>query len=98
MRSKILVFLTLTLGLSACVHKQLPERCYEKPASGQGKAAHKRFYYDSGARVCKPFIWGGQNGNVPFETLEACKNSCNAPGPDKAATFKKPAPSGNTEK
>jgi hypothetical protein len=98
MRARILLFPALALALGACTLKQLPERCYEEPASGRGKAAHKRFYYDTGAQVCKPFIWGGQNGNVPFDSLEGCKNSCNAPGPEQAATFKKATPSGDTEK
>jgi hypothetical protein len=98
MRSKTLLLLTAALALNACAQKELPKPCYEKPASGQCKAAHKRFYYDPGARVCKPFIWGGCNGRVPFETLEACKDTCNAPGPEEAATFKKPAPSTPTEK
>lgn len=97
MRSKTLLFLTATLALSACAQKELPEPCYEKPASGQCKAAHKRFYYDERARACKPFIWGGCDGKVPFESLDACKDTCNAPGPEEAPTFKQPAPSRETE-
>lgn len=98
MRSETLLLLTAVLALSACAQKkQLPEPCYEKPASGQCKASHKRFYYDERARACKPFIWGGCDGKVPFESLDACKDTCNAPGPEEAPTFKQPAPSRETE-
>ena len=39
-----------------------------------------------GARIesesCQEFTWGGCQGSVPFETMEACMASCYAPAPD----------------
>lgn len=98
MRSKTLLLLTLFPPvLVSCAQKELPPACYEKPASGQCKAAHERFYYDTGARRCKPFIWGGCDGNVPFETLKECTNSCDATGPDESSGMKKAVPARDTE-
>jgi hypothetical protein len=70
------VILLAMAGLVGCAHGDLPDACYAKPASGDCKAAHKRFYFDSDGGRCKAFIWGGCGGNVPFETLEQCRNTC----------------------
>lgn len=88
-----LILLALPL-LAACGHRSLPDACYEKPASGQCRASHTRYYLDStnGRNgICKPFIWGGCGGNVPFETLEECRRTCNAPGPEGPVSGKQPA-------
>ena len=97
MRPQALPVILLAVALGACAHGGLPDACYEKPASGRGKVAHKRFYYDPDTRTCKPFIWGGRNGTVPFETLEACSKTCNAPGPDEASGARKAVPADTTE-
>lgn len=46
------------------------------------RAAHTRFYFDEQTQSCKPFIWGGCQGVVPFDTLEACRALC----PDSTPT------------
>jgi Kunitz/Bovine pancreatic trypsin inhibitor domain len=52
--------------------------CLLKPDAGFCLAAFKRYYYDPAEKKCKEFMWGGCEGVVPFETLEACKDcECN---------------------
>lgn len=38
--------------------------------------AIKRYYYDAETKTCKEFFYGGCQGVVPFETLEACRKGC----------------------
>lgn len=51
-------------------------RCNEKPDPGMCRAYMPRYYYDSTEKKCKEFIYGGCQGNVPFETLEECQRAC----------------------
>lgn len=39
----------------------------------------ERYYFDSASGTCKAFSWGGCDGSVPFDTLEACRKSCELP-------------------
>lgn len=47
--------------------------CQLEPDGGPCNAAFPRYYFDRETQECKEFIWGGCNGTVPFETMEACK-------------------------
>lgn len=51
-------------------------RCELAPQAGPCKASIERYYYDSSAQECRPFIWGGCDGVVPFDTLAACESAC----------------------
>jgi hypothetical protein len=53
--------------------------CLAKPDRGPCKALMERYYFDSERGVCRPFVWGGCQGTVPFETLEACNKACVMP-------------------
>lgn len=71
--------LVLAILLSGCEPDKpdpLPTRCYLKPEIGPCEAAIPRYYYDQKDGECKEFIWGGCQGVVPFETMEACQKSC----------------------
>lgn len=68
--------IALALSLAGCQSASLPEPCYQKPDSGMCRAAFERFYFDADSAQCRPFIWGGCDGSVPFETLEDCQQSC----------------------
>jgi len=46
--------------------------CDLGPNSGACEAAITRYYFDTEAKDCKEFIWGGCEGTVPFETMEEC--------------------------
>ncbi|KPM32627.1 Proteinase inhibitor I2, Kunitz metazoa [Croceitalea dokdonensis DOKDO 023] len=48
--------------------------CDLEPDGGLCNAAIPKYYYDKETQSCKEFIWGGCNGVVPFDTLEACLN------------------------
>lgn len=60
--------------LSGCYDD--PGGCAERPAAGSCDAAIPMFYFDGGEGRCLEFTWGGCGGNVPFETLEACRATC----------------------
>lgn len=54
-------------------------KCILKPETGPCKALFKRYYFNPKHGECASFIWGGCGGVVPFETLEECKKTCEAP-------------------
>lgn len=69
--------LGLMLLLGACEYFDLPSpRCALEPETGPCDAAFPRYYYDKAEGTCKQFTWGGCEGTVPFETLEACQEAC----------------------
>jgi hypothetical protein len=71
------VIVALPLLLGQCHEDGVPSnRCQLEPDPGLCKAYIERYYYDSGAKKCKAFIWGGCQGVVPFETLAECENGC----------------------
>lgn len=54
--------------------------CLAKPDPGPCRAAKPAYYYDYKTDSCQRFIWGGCQGNVPFETLEQCLRLCKGGG------------------
>ena len=100
MRTLLLPLITATILLAGCQNNQepgtttLPDACQQPPESGMCKAAFQRYYYDADTGSCQAFIWGGCKGSVPFETLDACTQACNAsgsPAPAKGAPASTPA-------
>lgn len=55
---------------------ELSEKCKMKHDPGPCKGAFTRYYYDQKESKCMSFIYGGCQGNVPFETLEDCQAAC----------------------
>ena len=49
-----------------------PDQCSEKPEPGPCEAYIPAYYFDAEKGKCQEFIYGGCDGNVPYETLEAC--------------------------
>ena len=68
----LLCFTALTFGACKKSTTSCPT-CNQTPDSGLCEAAFERYYFDQKEQRCKSFIWGGCEGNVPFETLEACE-------------------------
>lgn len=69
--------LATVLQLPACSSgPSLPAACEQPPESGRCRASHTRWWFDERGGTCKAFIWGGCDGSVPFETLEACQSQC----------------------
>lgn len=79
------------LLMAGCQSHPLPDRCYQKPSSGSCRASLTRYYFDQGSHECKPFIWGGCGGKVPFNSLDECMHTCKAPASDNASSAKRPA-------
>jgi hypothetical protein len=50
--------------------------CLAKPDPGPCRGSKPAYYYDYASDSCRQFLWGGCEGRVPFETLEACRNRC----------------------
>lgn len=76
--------LTLVLAAaSACISVTAktpsiaePSRCNMKPERGPCKAAIPIYFFDHEAQDCKVFYWGGCDGTVPFDSIEACRSEC----------------------
>ena len=76
MRRISAILLVALFALPGCQGQHLPDTCYVKPSSGKCRASITRYWYDEGPRTCKAFIWGGCEGSVPFETMDACAAKC----------------------
>ena len=55
---------------------ELPVECLAKPEPGSCHAAQTKFYYDYREDRCKPFVYGGCKGRVPFQTMKDCSQYC----------------------
>ncbi len=61
---------------------QYKPACLKKPDRGPCKGSFEAYYFDSKSRHCKAFIWGGCQGEVPFETQQDCERTCFTPLPE----------------
>ena len=70
-----ITFVILIFFLTSCRRNctSLPMQCDLTPKSGPGEAAIEKYFFDAEDQVCKPFIWGGCEGVVPFDTMEDCQ-------------------------
>jgi hypothetical protein len=57
-----------------------PEACALEPDPGPCEAAFMHWFFDLDDGQCKPFLYGGCEGVVPFATLADCEASCLACG------------------
>ncbi len=91
---RIIVIVVVGTLLAACqsADSSLAPACTLKPESGKCRAAHTRFWFDTGSQSCRAFIWGGCEGVVPFETLEDCQQTCPVDAEAEAAAEQAPAP------
>ena len=60
------------------VHLMVGEyaQCRKVPEKGPCKGLFEMYYFDGQSRSCKPFYWGGCQGEVPFKTREDCEKTC----------------------
>ena len=79
MISKI-TLIAIALLFSACATttntQSINKQCLEIPDAGMCKAYFKKYYFDVNDKKCKSFVWGGCGGNIPFNTLDECKSTC----------------------
>ena len=70
-----ITFVSLIFFLTFCSRDctSLPMQCDLMPESGPCEAAIEKYFFDAEDQVCKPFIWGGCEGVVPFDTMEDCQ-------------------------
>ena len=70
-----ITFVILIFFLTSCSRNctSLPMQCDLTPESGPCEAAIEKYFFDAEDQVCKPFIWGGCEGVVPFDTMEDCQ-------------------------
>uniref|UniRef100_A0A914GYS8 BPTI/Kunitz inhibitor domain-containing protein n=1 Tax=Globodera rostochiensis TaxID=31243 RepID=A0A914GYS8_GLORO len=62
---------------TCCPVGHLRDRCQLPRANGEGDALIPRWYFDSGDRKCKRFLYTGMRGNANnFVTAMACMESC----------------------
>jgi len=81
---KSLVFLAVALLIGGCATTAKPEvkesktdpRCLQKGETGKCRGFFTHFYFDATSGSCKPFVWGGCEGVVPFKTMKSCKTTC----------------------
>ncbi len=74
---KYIIISIIFIFTSCTQNKQvLNKQCYELPKVGNCKAMFQRYYYNQKSSSCKQFYWGGCAGNVPFKSIESCKNTC----------------------
>ena len=50
--------------------------CVEKPDPGPCRARITRYFYNATTDKCESFTYGGCKGNVPFDELLPCKDTC----------------------
>ena len=60
----------------ATIHGESSRMCHLEPETGPCKASLEKYYFDSETKSCKPFVWGGCQGTVPFDTVELCQGLC----------------------
>lgn len=62
------------------IHAPLPPeeraQCRKVPDKGPCKGLFEMFYFDKQSHSCKPFFWGGCQGDVPFKTRKDCEKTC----------------------
>lgn len=47
--------------------------CFIAPDPGPCRAFFRRFFWDQESSTCKPFIYGGCDGTVPFRSVSQCE-------------------------
>jgi hypothetical protein len=62
---------------------QLGEECTLPPESGLCDAYIPSYYHDAATGLCRPFVYGGCDGNANrYDTLEACQSACSGGEPN----------------
>lgn len=64
---------------------QVPPPCLALPDPGPCKGSFIKYFWDSKARQCKKFVYGGCGGIVPFDTYFQCKSAMCGPRPALSA-------------
>lgn len=60
----------------ASVVRGLHSVCEFQPEAGNGNRKIRRYYFDEKRKECRPFIWSGEGGIVPFKSMDSCQQQC----------------------
>uniref|UniRef100_A0A6G5A931 Putative kunitz n=1 Tax=Rhipicephalus microplus TaxID=6941 RepID=A0A6G5A931_RHIMP len=72
--------------------RHIPRSCYEAPETGQCRARHPSWYFDSSRGHCKMFVYGGCGGNNNrFPTEEECMGTCAPSSPYPVVCSQRPS-------
>ena len=63
--------------IDATIRGESSRVCHVEPETGPCKASIEKYYFDSETKSCEPFVWGGCQGTIPFDTAELCQKLCN---------------------
>jgi hypothetical protein len=58
------------------IRRGLRSRCQLVPDPGPCEEPVKKYYFDTKTKSCRPFLWGGCGGIVPFESMDECEQEC----------------------
>jgi len=81
-RGRLLLPPILIAALAGCgggetlSKNDLPVHCLEEPKAGPCHSRIEGYFYDYRYDRCRPFQYGGCDGNVPFKTLQECEEAC----------------------
>jgi len=73
---KVAAYLNALLKKAKGQEVDIRRRCYLKPDPGTCKALFFAAYYNLTTKTCAEFVYGGCGGEVPFDTVQACKKVC----------------------
>jgi len=78
----LLSVILATLGLSwQATANELPEPCRLQPVNGRCKAMIEKFRFDQASGKCVAYFYDGCGPVVPFDSLHACQQLCEATQP-----------------
>jgi len=86
-KSRAVLLCTLITCYATVSRNHGSSPCEAKPNTGPCRGIFTRYYYDPSIQKCATFIWGGCQGDVPFETLEDCVWECETDGFDDIDSY-----------
>ncbi|SJZ76167.1 trypsin inhibitor domain-containing protein [Trichlorobacter thiogenes] len=79
--SSLLILLTLLSLTALAFGNDLPKKCRQKPVNGRCKAMIEKFRFDQASGKCVAYFYDGCGPVVPFDSLHACQQLCEATQP-----------------
>ena len=79
--SSLLIVLTLLSLTALAFDNDLPEKCRQKPVNGRCKAMIEKVRFDQASGKCVVYFYDGCGPVVPFDSLDACQQLCEAAQP-----------------
>jgi len=58
------------------IERSFHNRCQLRGSYGTGDKKIRKFYFDTKIKECRPFMWSGKGGLVPFASQDGCEAKC----------------------